>query len=154
MAHRGDYPALEADLEIVRRALEPSFKRADAAALRFQRLFRLSELTLIFGAVAATTLGAIAVASSSTLEPAGETGNLWGMTETLLTFALGALAFVVQRLHWHERWLRQRTVAETLRGEQFLFLGRVGPYGETGDAARLLEARVLEIEKQGAKLDE
>ena len=154
MALRGDYPTLEADLEIVERMLEPSFKRADAAALRFQRLFRLSELTLIFGAVAATTLGAIAAAGSSTPQPGGEAGNVWGVTESLLTFALGALAFVVQRLHWHDRWLRQRTVAETLRGEQFLFLGRVGPYGETHDASRLLGARVLEIEKQGAKLDE
>jgi hypothetical protein len=154
MAHRGDYPALEADLEIVKRTLEPSFKRADAAALRFQRLFRLSELTLIFGAVAATTLGAIAASSASAPGPAGGTGNLWGVTETFLTFALGALAFVVQRLHWHERWLRQRTVAETLRGEQFLFLGRAGPYGDTGDSARLLEARILDIEKQGVKFDE
>lgn len=154
MAQSGDYPALGADLEIVKRTLEPPFRRADAAALRFQRLFRLSELALIFGAVAATTLGAIAASSSSTPAPADGTGNLWGATETVLTFALGALAFVVQRLHWHERWLRQRTVAETLRGEQFLFLGRVGPYGETGDAARLLEARVLDIEKQGVKFDE
>ena len=149
-----DYPALEADLEIVKRTLEPSFRRADVAALRCQRLFRASELTLIFGAVAATTLGAIAAASSATAEHTGQTQNLWGVAEALLAFALGAVAFVVHNFHWHARWLRQRTVAETLRGEQFLFLGRVGLYSKADDAARLLEARVLDIEMQGVKADE
>jgi len=105
-------------------------------------------------ALAATTLGAIAAASSATAEQAGQSQNLWGVAEALLAFALGAVAFVVHNFHWHARWLRQRTVAETLHGEQFLFLGRVGPFSKADDPARLLEARVLDIEMQGVKADE
>ncbi len=58
-----EYPSLAADLEVAREILNPAFERADAAALRFQRRFRASELTLILGSVAAIALGAIAAAT-------------------------------------------------------------------------------------------
>ena len=75
------------------------------------------------------------------------------MAGTFLTLALGALALVVRQLRWQERWLGQRTVAETLRSEQFLFLGRIGSYAEADDVKRALEARILDIERPGGNND-
>jgi hypothetical protein len=150
-----EYPSLTADLEMAKELLNPAFERADAVALRFQRRFRAGELTLILGAVVAIALGAIAAAN---LPGAGQTGeealNIWALAEAILTSLLGFLTFVVLRLRWHQRWLRQRTIAESLRGEQFLFLGRVGVYADSRDKRRTLEARVLEIEQGGIEIDE
>ncbi len=149
------YPSLADDLEMAREILNPAFERADAAAMRFQTRFRAGELTLIFGSVAAIALGAIAAATLPGAEQTGEEAHsIWAAAESLLTFFLGALTFVVLRLRWHEQWLRQRTIAESLRGEQFLFLGRAGIYAEIRDERRTLEARVLEIEKKGVEIDE
>ena len=144
------YPALDDDLAIANEVIGPAFQRADGAALRFQERFRRSELILIFGAVAAVGLGAVAATGSL---PGGAsqdaTLNAWLAIEAVLTFALSAFAFTVRGLRWHERWLQQRTVAETLRGEQFLFLGRLGVYANAEDARRALKVRVIDIERQG-----
>lgn len=149
------YPSLADDLEMAREILNPAFERADAAALRFQRHFRAGELTLIVGSVVAIALGAIAAATSPGAAQTGRQAlSIWAAVESLLTFLLGALTFVVLKFRWHERWLRQRTLAESLRGEQFLFLGRVGVYADSMDKRRTLEAQVLEIERRGIQIDE
>lgn len=150
-----EYPTLEPDFEIVRNVLNPAFNRADTASRQYQGRFRASELVLILGAVVAIMLGAIAAAASPpSTNSVANAQNIWAVAESLLTFGLGAFAFVVRKLRWHDRWLRQRTIAETLRGEQFLFLGRVAGYAEAEDLRRALETRVLEIERQGVKTDE
>lgn len=146
---RAEFPALEPDLVIVRDVLDPPLMQADAVAMRYHRRFRRSELTLILGAVVAIVLGAIAAALSGNAEISA--AKPWAISEGLLTLFLGAFAFVVRSLHWHDRWRRQRTVAESLRGEQFLFLGRVGGYAKAQDARRSLEERVVEIERQGVE---
>ncbi len=140
------YPALDDDLAIAKEVIDPAFQRADLAALRFQKRFRLSELILIFGAVAAVALGAVAASGALSGDAAL---NAWAATEAVLTFALSAFAFTVRGLRWHERWLQQRTVAETLRGEQFLLLGRLGVYANAEDVRRVLEIRLIDIELQG-----
>ena len=146
-----NFPTLEADLKTLTDVLDPAFERADAAALRFQKRFHASELVLIFGPVAAIVLGALAAAQSPQVEAGSQ--NIWAVAGTFLTLALGALAFVVRQLRWHERWLGQRTVAETLRSEQFLFHGRIGSYTEADDVKRALEARILDIERTGGNND-
>lgn len=148
-----NFPTLEADLKMLTDVLDPAFERADAAALRFQKRFRTSELVLILGAVAAIALGAAAAAAASPASVAAGSQNIWAVAGTFLTLALGALALVVRQLRWHERWLGQRTVAETLRSEQFLFLGRIGSYAEADDVKRALEARILDIERPGGNND-
>ena len=151
MDARDKYPALATDLAIAKEVLDPAFERADAKALSFQTRFRSSELVLIFGAVTAVALGALAAATSLQIDEAAANG--WAITEAILTFALSALAFSVRKFRWHERWLRQRTLAETLRGEQFLFLGRTGSYAKAEDLKRALEIRLLEIERPGVNSD-
>jgi hypothetical protein len=144
------YPALDGDLRIAKEILDPAFERADAAALRFQKRYRQSELILIFGAVAAVALGAVAASGALPGDASQDaTLNAWAAAEAVLTFALSAFAFTVRGLRWHQRWLQQRTVAETLRGEQFLLLGRLGVYANAEDARRALEIRVIDIERQG-----
>ena len=146
-----NYPALEQDLATVREVLYPAFGRADEAALRFQGRFRRSEQVLILGAVVAVMLGAIAAAASPPHTGSGANArNIWAVGEFLLTFGLGAFAFVVRKLRWHDRWLRQRTIAETLRGEQFLFLGRVGGYAGGEDLKRSLERLRRRLATAGA----
>ncbi len=140
------YPALDDDFGIAKEIIDPAFQRADVAALRFQKRFRRSELILIFGAVAAVALGAVAASGAL---PGDAALNRWAAAEAVLTFALSALAFTVRGLRWHQRWLQQRTVAETLRGEQFLLLGRLGVYANAEDVRRVLEIRLIDIERQG-----
>lgn len=148
------YPNLAGDLETVEQMLKPAFERADTVALRHQRLFRVAELTVIFGAVVAVTLGAIAAAGSPSPEKTGGALNVWAVAEAAVTFALGSLIFMVNQFGWHRKWLQYRTVAETLRGEQFLFLGRIGVYAEAEDPKHALEMRVVEIECQGVMTSE
>ncbi len=70
------YPALEDDLGIAKEIIYPAFQRADVAALRFQKRFWRSELILIFGAVAAVALGAVAASAAL---PGDAALNAWAL---------------------------------------------------------------------------
>ena len=141
--------ALDPDLETVAQVLTPVEDRESRLARRSQKRYRISELSLIVGAVVAVTLGAVAAASGADPQTAGS-GSVWITLETALTFFLGSLAFVESQIGWHTDWLRHRSRAEALTSERFLFLGRAGPYAETDDSIRLLKLRVIAIEGLGS----
>ena len=140
MNESSERTALEPDLESVAQVLIPVKERESRLARRSQKRHRISQLTLIVGAVVAVALGAAADPQT------GESGSVWITVETVLTFFLGALAFVENRLGWHKDWLRHRSRAEALTSERFLFLGRAGPYAQTDNPIRLLKTRVIVIE--------
>lgn len=146
------YPALAEDLRLVHAELRPAWERADRAALTCQKRFRGTECVLIAGSVLAVALGVLA-AGGSEIVWLGASASSFSWVESGLTGALSALAFVAARLHLHGRWMRQRTIAETLRGEEFLVLARIGPYASSHGLVRLRE-RIAEIETQESGVDE
>ncbi len=83
--------ALNPDLETVAQVLTPVEDRESRLARRSQKRYRISELSLIVGAVVAVTLGAVAAASGADPQTAG-LGTVWITLETALTFFLGSLA--------------------------------------------------------------
>ncbi len=135
-------------IQAAERIVEPAFERADKAAIRFQKLHRWGHLIVILGAVVAVWLGVEAATRAAPAEAAEGGGtSIWSNIQAVLTGLLGALTLVARRLRWHEKWLGERAVAETLRGEVFRFVGRVGPYANAPDPERALEARTLGIER-------
>ena len=143
-----EYPMLAPDIQAAKHIVGPVFDRADRAALRFQKLHRWGHLIVILGAVVAVWLGVEAATRAPTGEAAEAGGtSLWSNIQAVLTGLLGAITLVARRLHWHEKWLGMRGVAETLRGEVFRFVGRVGPYARAPDPERALEVRVQAIER-------
>ncbi len=143
------FPSLEAEIEAADRILTPALAREDEQALQFQKKFRAAELAIIFGSVLAVGLGLGAgLAPQADMSVGSVPGrHLFSFAELLLTAGLGALAFVSRGLRWQRKWLRRRWAAETLRGERFLFIGRLGAYGESPEPERVLRQRIVEIEQ-------
>jgi hypothetical protein len=138
------YPQLRGDIEIADRILGPALRDADARAVSDQGKFRVAELAILYGGVIAVGL---AVAATQV--------RTFGLVEALLAAALGALAFISRNLKWQPRWLKNRWLAETLRAERFLFIGRLGEYGEAAEPDRVLRRRLVDIERMAreAKTD-
>lgn len=145
----GRFPTLRADIETADRMLGPAFEKEDGEALKLQKRFRAAELAIIFGSVVAVGLGLSAgLSGEASMTIGGIPGrHVFSFAELLLTAGLGALAFTSRGLKWQRKWLRRRWAAETLRGERFLFIGRVGEYGESADPERVLRRRIVEIER-------
>ncbi len=132
----GRHGTLRDDIAVADRILGPAFRDADARAGSYQKKHRFAELSIIYGGVIAVGLG-IAATQLRT----------FGLVEALLAAGLGALAFISRGLKWQRRWLKNRWVAETLRGERFLFIGRLGEYAESPEPDRVLRRRLVDIER-------
>jgi uncharacterized protein DUF4231 len=134
-----EFPALGSDIDALNENLFTDFEKLDSAALKSQNGFRLSQMVLIVGGLAATLLGAIQAALPKAA---------WaGIVEVTLVLVLGVLFVVSGQLSFQEDYLDRRLKAERLRAECFFFLARVGGYSaldETGSRA-LLEQRVALI---------
>lgn len=143
-----EYPLLADELVWVTDALRPARERSGRAALAWQKRFRAAEWVLIAGAVLAVGIGVIAAGGEADSPAAAN----WSRAESALTGALAVMAFAVSRLRLHARWMRQRTIAETLRAEQFLVLARLGPYA-TGEPRARLRERITAIEATGGAVD-
>lgn len=140
---------LTPDIQAAEGITASAFESADSAALRFQKLHRWGHLIVILGAVVAVWLGVEAATRAAPGEAAEAGGaGIWSNIQAVLTGLLGAITLMGRRLRWHEKWLGERAVAETLRGEVFRFVGRVGPYADAPDPERALKARTLEIERK------
>jgi hypothetical protein len=139
-----EFPALASDIDVLKEELFPDFEKLDVAALRSQNGFRLSQLVLIVGGLAATLLGAIQAALPK---------SAWaGIVEVSLVLVLGVLFVVSGQLSFQEDYLDRRLKAERLRAECFFFLARVGGYSaldENGSRV-LLEQRVALIKAGNA----
>lgn len=136
---RKGYSYLEADFKILEERLMDSFRRLDNEALRAQNHFRWQQIILIVGGVMTGTLGAIQAAmSDATRVP----GVVEGIIATLLT----AVAVIARQTESQKKYFSKRLKAEMLRGEYFLFLGRLGAYKDDASRVRNLIRRVAEIE--------
>ena len=126
---RAAAPALAADFAVLDRELLPDFYELDEAALRAQNSFRLGRVFLILGGTTATWLGALQAALG------GGVAAL-GIAEALVAGTLAAGVAYVRGRQAQREYFTTRLKAERLRGEYFLFLGRVAPYDVDDDAER------------------
>ena len=134
------YPELKEDFEILREHLMKEFWKLDEEALKHQNQFRLDQMQIIFGGVLAALLGVL----QATL------GNItWipGVFEAILASYLGYIAFRSRGLKSQENWITSRLKAERLRGEYFLFLGRMEEYADDKKRVPTLIRRVADILK-------
>jgi hypothetical protein len=134
---QADYPGFAEDFEQLEQELMPHFRKLDNEALRAQNEFRLEQVALIFGGAVATTLGAIQVALAAAVWP--------GIVEAVLAAVLAYVALRTQALKAQERYFTNRLKAETLRGEYFSFLGRVGHYADDRYRIQRLIRRVADV---------
>jgi hypothetical protein len=138
---RREYLNLEPDFAALDRELVPVFRALDQEAMRAQNAFRLGQVVLILGGLAATTLGAVQAArGGGVLEV--------GIVQSLVAFALGAAVVYLQQSRVQQEYFTGRLKAERLRGEYFQFLGRLAPYDERDERKRVarLRQRVREIQ--------
>lgn len=138
-------PAFTGDFKTLEDELMPHFRELDTEALRVQNHFRLQQVVLIFGGACATILGAVQA-------NLGAGPAVWaGIIESVLAAVLAAMALRAQTTHAQERYFTDRLKAEKLRAEYFLFLGRVGIYGDAEDRLPNLIRRVADIKSGDAK---
>jgi hypothetical protein len=137
---RKNHPDLKADFDILEERLMEEFRRLDNAALRAQNHFRWQQIILISGAVMTSAAGAIQASSPNIAQWAGG-------VEAVIAGILTAVAFVAKQTDSHKKYFSNRLKAEVLRGEYFLFLGRLGAYKDDASRVQNLIRRVAEIEK-------
>jgi F0F1-type ATP synthase assembly protein I len=136
---RKETSALEDDFKTLEERLMDNFRRLDNEALRAQNNFRWQQIILIVGSLLASTLGAIRAAMP-------ETAPWPGVVEALIAAMLAAVAVIAKQTESQKKYFSNRLKAETLRGEYFLFLGRLGEYKDGASRVRNLIRRVAEIE--------
>jgi Protein of unknown function (DUF4231) len=134
---QAEFPEFTEDFATLERELLPHFRELDNEALRRQNQFRLDQVLLIFGGAVAAVLGAIQAASPSSPWP--------GVAEFLVAGGLSAVAFRQRELRARDRYSAGRLKAEALRGEYFLFLGRLGRYAHERERVPHLIRRVAQI---------
>jgi uncharacterized protein DUF4231 len=117
----GKYPALAADLKILDDVLVPSYHKHDREAIKLQNAHWWTYVILIVGGAIATILGILQLAIS--VEGIGIAG-------AIIAAFLGCATLALNSFHYQERYMNSRLAAEELRGEYFLFLGRLGQYSE------------------------
>ncbi|MGQ9628072.1 MAG: DUF4231 domain-containing protein [Anaerolineae bacterium] len=135
---QANHPELEKDFEKLRDHLMEEFWKLDEEALKHQNQFRLDQMQIIFGGVLAALLGVLQAALSNVT---------WipGVLEAILASYLGYVAFRSRGLKSQEKWIASRLKAERLRGEYFLFLGRIGEYADNKERVPALIRRVADI---------
>jgi hypothetical protein len=134
------YPTLAKDFQYLARELLPHFQELDNEALRAQNQFRLQQVILIFGSMLAAVVGAIQATFPAF--------RMLGVVGAALAAGVGAVAWRARALNAQRRYSTMRLKAETLRGEYFLFLGRIGPYGNDSGRLQHLIQRVADIKKE------
>jgi len=137
---QNQFPDLKSDFDILEHELMPSFRNLDNEALRGQNLFRLQQVILIAGGVITTTLGAVQAALTKEVWP--------GVAEAVVAGFLTSVSYIARQFNEQKDYFSNRLKAETLRGEYFLFLGRLGKYANDDDRVQSLIRRVADIESE------
>jgi hypothetical protein len=135
-----NYPDLKEDLSLLNDHLLPKFHRYDNKALEAQNSFRRDQLILLIGSATAAILGAIQIALIKSWVP--------GALETVITISLTVMTYIVRSFNKQRGYFTDRLIAETLRGEYYLFLGRIGEYADEEKRLQHLKRRVSEITSQ------
>ncbi|HEX4949170.1 MAG TPA: DUF4231 domain-containing protein [Blastocatellia bacterium] len=134
------FPALQTDFAFLEQQILEDFRTFNNQALHAQNQFRQQQIWLIIGGVVTTTLGALQAAWSNVPWP--------GVAESIVAAMLTTLGFLVQRLDAQKKYYSNRLKAELLRGEYFLFLGRIGAYNNDNSRQQTLIRRVVEIQSE------
>jgi hypothetical protein len=142
---QGEYPAFSQDFGFLEGELLPSFRGLDNEALRAQNQFRLEQLLLILGGALSTILGAVQATLANTVWP--------GIVLFVLAAALGVVAARVRQLKAQDLYFTSRLKAEMLRGEYFLYVGRIGIYSSELDRKKRLAERVAFLVAGEAEAD-
>jgi hypothetical protein len=145
-----EYPQFASDFALLDEHLLPVFRELDATALRAQNDFRMEQLILIAGSLAATILAALhmaygldAVGDATTTLPVD---GAWAWAGALVSAVVTAVTARAKDLRNQDVYRTARLKAELLRGEYFLFLGRVGEYGKPARLGQLVR-KVAEIQR-------
>lgn len=148
-AEQQRYPQFAADFALLDEHLLPVFLELDAEAARAQNDFRLEQLVLIGGSLLATVLGALHMAFGlGTIADAG-TGlpvtGAWAWAGAVVSAVVATVTARARDLRNQDTYRTARLKAELLRGEYYLFLGRVSIYGKPARVGNLVR-RVAEIQ--------
>jgi hypothetical protein len=136
------YPDFSQDFELLNSELEPYFEALDYEALRTQNEFHREQVIVILGGVVLTLLGTLQAIYSTAIWP--------GIVEAIIAFVLTVFTLRARELGWQEKYFNTRLKAETLRGEYFLFLGKIGPYADEQTRKHQLIDRIADI-REGEK---
>ncbi len=149
-------PQYAADFQILDEHLLPVFLELDAEALRAQNDFRMEQLILIGGGLVATVLGALHMAFGLGTAADAGTGlpvtGAWAWAGAVVSAVVATVTARARDLRNQDVYRTSRLKAELLRGEFYLFLGRVGDYGKPARVGSLVR-RVAEIQS-GSESDE
>lgn len=74
-----------------------------------------------------------------------------GLVGAVAATVAGSISLALRALHYHGRYLNARLAAEQLRGEYFLFIGRIGPYAHATTRLTHLKHRVASIKHEGER---
>ena len=107
-----------------------------------QNVFRRQQVAIIAGGMLTTILGGVLATFSSK----GEIWWLGGLQAVLAAF-LSIVASRSQTSKAQEKFSVNRLQAEALRAESFLFLGRIGAYGDDPTRQATLLNRVSQIQE-------
>jgi hypothetical protein len=136
------YPTFANDFRILDEVLVPVYATLNEEAVTQQNLYRWMYIFLILGGALATILGIIRLAFDV---------EVIGLAGAIVAATLGCISLALRSLPYHKRYLNARLAAEQLRGEYFLFLGRIGPYADESQRLAHLKQRVLRIKHEGER---
>jgi hypothetical protein len=142
---KSKYPTFADDFETLEKELMPHFRELDNEALRRQNWYRWMYVILIFGGVLVTILGVVQLAYMNVVGI--------GIAGAIVAALLGAATAASRAFHHQERYLNARLATERLRGEYFLFLGRLDLYANEQDRVQKLIQRVTDIKVKGERYD-
>ena len=137
---RNQFPTLQTDFGVVDMQVLPDFQDLDNKALIAQNQFRWQQIILIVGGVITAALGGLQAALPDDKWP--------GITEGIIAALLTAVGFIAQSLGSQKKYYSNRLKAELLRGEYFLFLGKLGTYNDDSSRVQNLIRRVTEIQSE------
>ena len=136
------YPAFANDFRTLDEVLVPIYTTLNEEAVTQQNLYRWMYILLILGGALATILGIVRLAFNVAVI---------GLAGAIVAATLGCISLALRSLPYHQRYLNARLAAEQLRGEYFLFLGRIGPYADESQRLAYLKQRVLLIKHEGER---
>jgi hypothetical protein len=133
---RAPYPDLAADFAVLDREVAPAFADFDKKALRDQNRYRRQQVLVVLGSALVTGLGGVQAVFP---------GQRWpGVLLALLGIALAGSTQVAKEQASQSDYLDARVRAERLRGLNFQYLSRLGPYAAP-DRDLVLRHAVLAI---------
>ncbi len=129
----GAYPSLAADFQVLEDYLLQSYHKYDDDAIRLQNAYWWTYVILLVGSACATIFGILQLAFAI---------EGFGIAGAIVAAFLGCTTLALNSFRYQERYMNSRLVAEELRSEYFLFLGRLAHYQSNANCLETLKHRV------------